>query len=50
MGRFFSDRVETALEYIYYDMGAGQVREGFRLLQQAVRDRDACCLLAHHTV
>ena len=48
MGRFFSDRVETALKYIYYDMGAGRGQEGFQLLQQAVwdGDADACCLLA----
>ena len=48
MGRFFSDRVETALKYIYYDMGAGRGQEGFQLLQQAVQDgdADACCLLA----
>ena len=36
VGRFFSDRVETALKYIYYDMGAGRGQEGFQLLQQAV--------------
>ena len=48
MGRFFSDRVETALKYIYYDLAAGRGREGFQLLQQAVQegDADACCLLA----
>ena len=48
VGRFFSDRVETALKYIYYDMGAGRGQEGFQLLQQAVwdGDADACCLLA----
>ena len=47
MGRFFSDRVETALKYIYYDMGAGRGQEGFQLLQEAVwdGDADACCLL-----
>lgn len=48
MGQFFSDRVETALKYIYYDLRAGRGREGFQLLQQAVQDgdADACCLLA----
>ena len=48
MGRFFSDRVETALKYIYYDMGAGRGQEGLQLLQEAVwdGDADACCLLA----
>ena len=48
MGRFFSDRVETALKDIYYDLAAGQGQEGFRLLQEAAQDgdADACCLLA----
>lgn len=48
MGKFFSDPVEQALKYIYYDLRAGQGQEGFRLLQQAVQDgdADACCLLA----
>ncbi len=48
MGQFFSDPVERALKYIYYDLRAGQGQEGFRLLQQAAQDgdADACCLLA----
>ena len=48
MGRFFSDRVETALKYIYCDLRTGRGQQGFRLLQQAVQDgdADACCLLA----
>ena len=48
MGRFFSDRVETALKDIYYDLAAGRGEEGFRLLQEAAQegDADACCLLA----
>lgn len=48
MGCFFSDRVETALKYIYCDLRAGRGLEGFRLLQQAMQegDADACCLLA----
>ena len=48
MGKFFSDPVEQALKYIYYDLCARQGHEGFRLLQQAVQDgdADACCLLA----
>ena len=48
MGRFFSDPVERALKYIYYDLRAGRGQEGFHLLQQAVADgdADACCLLA----
>ena len=48
MERFFSDRVETALKYIYYDLAAGRGQEGFQLLHQAAQegDADACCLLA----
>ena len=48
MGRFFSDPVERALKYIYYDLRAGRGQEGFRLLEQAAEtgDADACCLLA----
>lgn len=48
MGRFFSDPVEQALKYIYYDLCAGRGQEGFQLLQQAAQegDADACCLLA----
>ena len=48
MGRFFSDRVETALKDIYYDLAAGRGHEGFQLLQEAAQegDADACCLLA----
>ena len=48
MGRFFSDRVETALKDIYYDLAAGRGQEGFQLLQEAAQegDADACCLLA----
>lgn len=48
MGRFFSDKVETAIRYIYYDLGAQRGQEGFRLLQEACRegDADAYCLLA----
>ena len=47
MGRFFSDRVETALKDIYYDLAAGRGEEGFRLLQEAAPDGDAraCFLL-----
>lgn len=32
MGQFFSDRVETALKYIYYDLRAGQGQEGLSLI------------------
>ena len=48
MGRFFSDPVEQALKYIYYDLRARRGQEGFQLLEQAVKDgdADACCLLA----
>ena len=47
MGRFFSDPVERALKYIYYDLRARRGQEGFQLLQQAVRDGDAdACLSA----
>ena len=48
MGRFFRDRVETALKDIYCDLAAGRGWEGFQLLQEAAGegDADACCLLA----
>lgn len=48
MGRFFSDKVETAIHCIYYDLAAGRGQEGFRLLQEAcaLGDADAYCLLA----
>lgn len=49
MGRFFSDPVEQALEYIYYDLRAGKGAKGMLLLKKAVsagNDGDACCLLA----
>lgn len=48
MGQFFSDSVERALKYIYYDLRSQRGAEGFRLLEQAVNagDADACCLLA----
>ena len=38
MGHFFSDKVETAIRYIYYDLGAQRGQEGFRLLQEACRE------------
>ncbi len=48
MGRFFSDAVEQALQYIYYDMRAGRGAEGRRLLEtaSAAGDGDASCVLA----
>ena len=33
MGRFFSDPVERALKYIYYDLRSRRGQEGFQLLQ-----------------
>ena len=48
MGQFFSDAVERALHYIYYDLKARRGREGFQLLEEAAAagDADAKCLLA----
>lgn len=48
MGRIFSDAVEQALKYIYYDMGAGEGQKGFELFKKASEegDGDASCVLA----
>ena len=48
MGRFFSDAVEQAIQYIYCDLRAGKGQEGMRLLEEASAggDADAHCLLA----
>ena len=50
MGKFFSDSVEKALQYIYYDnrLGGQRGQEGFDLLVQASEagDGDADCILA----
>lgn len=48
MGRFFSDEVEQALEYIYYNVRLGKGQEGFQLLEKAsaAGDGDASCILA----
>lgn len=48
MGKVFSDAVEQALQYIYYNVRTGQGQEGFRLLEQASAggDGDASCVLA----
>lgn len=48
MGQFFSDAVERALRYIYYEPAGGQGTEGLQLLEQAsaAGDGDASCVLA----
>lgn len=48
MGQCFSDEVEQALKYIYYDLCAGKGAEGFALLEKAsaAGDGDAACILA----
>lgn len=48
MGKCFSDAVEQALRYIYYDLRLGKGKEGFQLLEQAsaAGDGDATCILA----
>ncbi|MCM1537554.1 MAG: hypothetical protein NC254_04060 [bacterium] len=48
MGKCFSDAVEQALRYIYYDVRTGQGQEGLQLLQKASAegDGDASCILA----
>ena len=48
MGKFFSDEMEKALCYIYYDLRAGRGAEGYRILEKASEagDGDASCILA----
>ncbi len=48
MGMCFSDEVEQALRYIYYDVRTGKGQEGLALLKKAsaAGDGDATCLLA----
>ena len=48
MGKCFSDAVEEALRYIYYDVRLGKGAEGLELLKKASAegDGDASCILA----
>lgn len=48
MANVFSDKVQQALEYIYYNERAQKGQEGFALLEEAVKegDADAMCILA----
>ncbi|MBQ3599716.1 MAG: sel1 repeat family protein, partial [Lachnospiraceae bacterium] len=48
MGKCFSDAVEEALRYIYYDVRLGKGAEGLELLKKASKegDGDASCILA----
>ena len=48
MGKCYSDEVEQALRYIYYDLRAGKGAEGLALLEKAsaAGDGDASCILA----
>lgn len=48
MGKFFSDTVEQALEYVCYNERAGRGKEGFAMLEEAsaAGDGDASCILA----
>lgn len=48
MGKNFSDKVEQALDYIYYNVRQGKGAEGFALLEEASAegDGDASCILA----
>lgn len=48
MGKCFSDKVEQALDYIYYHVRQGKGAEGFAMLEQASAegDGDASCILA----
>lgn len=50
MGRFFSNEVEKALRYLYYDKTAEHGWEAVELLKKAASSNspdvaDACCLL-----
>ncbi len=48
MGKCFSDAVEEALRYIYYDVRLGKGAEGLEMLKKASEegDGDASCILA----
>lgn len=48
MGKIFSDTVEQALEYVFYNEPARRGKEGFAMLEQAssAGDGDASCALA----
>ena len=48
MGKCYSDEVEQALKYIYYDLRAGKGAEGLEILKKAsaAGDGDASCILA----
>ena len=48
MGKIFSDVVEQALEYVFYNETARRGKEGFAMLEQASKagDGDASCALA----
>ena len=48
MGKIFSDVVEQALEYVFYNERAKRGQEGFAMLEQAssAGDGDASCVLA----
>ena len=48
MGKIFSDTVEQALQYVFYNERAQRGREGFAMLEQAsaAGDGDASCALA----
>ena len=48
MGKIFSDTVEQALVYVFYNERAQRGKEGFAMLEQAsaAGDGDASCALA----
>ena len=48
MGKYYSDEVELALKYVFYEERLGKGKEGMALLEKAsaAGDGDASCLLA----